>query len=92
MIWVRFSTGVSVRYNTANFICRREEYSDLYVDEAAAKANRGWVAQVPNSAIIEVVEACAVNHPLDTSNPRLSEIEKTLRSMKLELAALRKGK
>ena len=92
MIWVRFSTGVSVRYNTANFICRREEYSDLYVNEAGYKNDTGWVAQVPNSAIIEKVEACAVNHPLDTGNLRLSEIEKTLRSMKLELAALRKRK
>jgi hypothetical protein len=55
MITVRFASGFSVQYNTANFVTRHTEYSDL----STAKDGT-WVAQVPNSALIEVVTPCRV--------------------------------
>ena len=55
MITVRFPTGFSVQYNSANFVKRCVNgYSDLYDKEGGT-----WVAQVPTAAcIVEVVPPC----------------------------------
>jgi hypothetical protein len=69
MITVRFPTGVSVQYNDAAVVERGSDYSDLYTN----RYKTCWVAQVPNSAIIEIRSACAVY-----TAPDQSSIEKIL--------------
>jgi hypothetical protein len=53
MITVRFATGFSVQYNDAKYVFRRERYSDIYKEKGGL-----WIAQAPNSALIEVVHPC----------------------------------
>lgn len=53
MITVRFPSGFSIQYNDANYVSRHEEYSDLLT-----KKDGYWVAQVPNTAVIEMTPAC----------------------------------
>lgn len=50
-----------MQYNTARFASRHAEYTDLYAD----KAETVWVAQVPNTCIIEAVRACRVYDALE---------------------------
>jgi len=60
MIRVRFPNGQCVTYNEANHVERLAEFTDLY----ESKAKRQWIAQVPNTAIIECVEPCSVTNPI----------------------------
>lgn len=54
MITVRFPSGFSVQYNTGNYVVRSQlGYSDIY-----EKKDSGWLAQVPNEALIEVSIPC----------------------------------
>jgi len=55
---VRFQTGFSVVYNDANYVSRQSGFSDLYTNKEGR-----WIAQVPNTAIIETVKACRFENP-----------------------------
>jgi len=57
LLTVRFPNGQAVQYNTANYVKSSTEYSDIY-----EKKDGVWVAQVPNTCIIEAVNACRVYH------------------------------
>jgi len=53
---VRFPTGVSIQYNTVNYVVRRDGYTDLYTEKDGT-----WVAQVPTlGCVVESVPACRV--------------------------------
>lgn len=81
MMTVRFQSGFSVRYNDANFVSRHGEYSDLMTAEKGK-----WIAQVPNSAIIEVMPSCSCFNPIaDTAHDRLSRVEKELRAIRRKM-------
>jgi hypothetical protein len=56
MMTVRFPNGFSVTYNDAHFAHRGAAYTDLYTESNQAK--RKWIAQVPNTALIEYRPAC----------------------------------
>ena len=60
MITVRFPNGQAVQYNDAGFVDRDQSYSDLYVDSTKEK----WIAQVPNTCLIEIVQPCCVYNAL----------------------------
>lgn len=83
MITVRFADGLCVQYNTANYVNRHEGYSDI----CTAKDGT-WVAQVPNTAIIEVVQACRTyREDYEPINDRLGRVETELRGLKRKLSA-----
>jgi hypothetical protein len=59
MITVRFASGFSVQYNSANYVYTTAHpagggYHDLYVD--SEKSN--WIARVPIDALVEVTRPC----------------------------------
>lgn len=59
MMTVRSPQGLAIRYNNANYATRHTEYTDLYRKVVDGKGS-DWIAQVPNSWLIELVEPCAV--------------------------------
>ena len=86
MITVRFPNGFSIRYNTATFVTRHSEYSDLLTAKDGT-----WVAQVPNSALIELVTPCHTFNPLiDTTHYRMARIEKELRALTRQIKGMKK--
>lgn len=74
MITVRSPAGFSIQYNDAHYAVRRTEYTDLY-KEAGQK---DWVAQVPNSWVVEIVRPCrmydAANNPQDLAEEFLKAL------------------
>ena len=64
---VRFPSGCAVLYNTAGFVDRKSEYTDLYADEGGR-----WIAQVPNTCIIESTSDCRVYDPMREEPEKLS--------------------
>lgn len=80
MMWIRFPNGQCIQYNNANFVSRSAYgYTDLYT-----KKDGTWIAQVPNTCIVESEFACKVWNPLDTK-PGDTETAKELRSIKRKL-------
>ena len=86
MITVRFASGFSVRYNSATFAQNRSEFTDLLTKEGGL-----WVAQVPNSSIVEFTAPCrtyfagkdetkaenrALQHKLDLARRQLAKLKK----------------
>jgi hypothetical protein len=68
MMTVRFPNGQAVQYNTATYACRgTNAYTDLYTRKDGA-----WIAQVPNTCIVEGVPACRVYQAID--GQRLAEL------------------
>ncbi len=86
MMWVRFPSGQCIQYNRAAYVTRSAEYSDLYTKEPAKGGT--WIAQVPNSCIIEVEHACRVWNPLD-AGPKDTETARELRSIKRKIGKSR---
>lgn len=79
MITVRFATGFSIQYNNANLWTRNAEYSDLFYQHDNKKE---WVAQVPNSCIIEAVSPCRTYHAGDSEiKQSLDNAAKSVRSL-----------
>lgn len=72
---VRFPTGVTLNYPQAKYATRKAEFTDLYT-----KQDGDWVAQIPNSCVIEVQPASrvhnAVNDPGDVLSAALALIER----------------
>jgi len=87
MMTVRFPNGQAVQYNTANYLIRRAQgCTSLYEKEGGR-----WVAQVPNSCIIEAMPACRVYDGMHSDPPQqLDRLEKELRAVKRQLAKLAK--
>lgn len=82
MLTVRFPNGQAVQYNTANYVTRSERYSDLYVRKDGA-----WIAQIPNTCIIEAVPACRVYDAVrKIEDEKVAEITREIRSVKRKLA------
>lgn len=75
MITVRSPAGVSVQFNTANYIMRYSSYTDIYTQKDGS-----WVAQVPNDWLIEVVKPCrvyrAAQEPEDLFKAAIEELRK----------------
>ena len=89
MMTVRFPNGQAVHYNTATYATRRSEFTDLYTEEGG-----DWVAQVPNSCIIEMVPACCVYNALDESRMAsdLLQMASDLMALKRRIPARKKAK
>lgn len=77
MITVRFPTGVTIQYNAACYVERHAEYSDLY----EKNDKTGWVAQVPNSALIEIKQPCRVYRSPDMPDRHADEIRALRKSV-----------
>ena len=91
MMTVTFPTGVRVRFNNANFVVRTQGYTDLYQqteNQAAAKENGSWQAQVPNSALIEAVTPCAVDIPQQVERHEVGRLATEVRTLKQTVARL----
>ena len=87
MMTVRFETGLSIRYNDANYVERYANYSDLYT----SKEKTRWVAQVPHTAVIEVMPACSVYNPVsDVTHERLVSLEREVRGLRRDVKATTK--
>jgi hypothetical protein len=86
MMTVRFDNGFSIQYNNATFAKRNSQYTDLYTKEHGA-----WIAQVPNSAIVESVSPCRTYNPVrndsDKVQASIDALAKEIRSLKRKLAA-----
>jgi hypothetical protein len=81
MMTVRFPNGQAVQYNNANFIERSSEYSDIYEHKDGI-----WIAQVPNSCVVEKIKPCRVYNPLATvSNESLVELKKEVQALRRKL-------
>lgn len=84
MMWVRSPCGQCIRYDKATLVRRREaEYVDLYEDDAYTR----WVAQVPNSWLIEGQRACSVENP---STHGLEAVRQEITALRKEAASLRR--
>ncbi len=86
MVTVRFPNGQAVQYNTAAFVVRSSEYSDIYENSS----QKVWIAQVPNTCIIEIQPACRVYDGMnqrknDLLRDEVKNITKELRSIKRKL-------
>ena len=83
MMTVRFPTGVSIQYNTANHAIRNDNYTDLYTEKDGR-----WIAQVPTAGcVLESVPACRVYRgDIDpaTLGEQVVEQLKTLRGSTLQ--------
>lgn len=88
MMRVRFDTGLVVQYNAAGWASRREGYTDLYVDSKETS----WIAQVPNTAIIEFVPACSVtNTCFDATYIEVRALGRSVASLTRKINALTKS-
>lgn len=79
MITVRSPTGFSIQYNDARYATRCAEYTDLY-KEAGQK---GWVAQVPNSWVVEVMRPCRVYDAANNPEGLAEDFLKALRDRRI---------
>ena len=79
MITVRFPNGQTVVYNTANYVTRTENYADIYT-----RKDGEWIAQVPNSCIIEAVSACRVYDALQQQP--LEQLTKEVRALRRKIS------
>lgn len=76
MMTVRFPSGFSVQYNTANYVSRvGNGYTDLYTEKGGS-----WVAQVPTAGcIVESVPPCrtyvAASEPAQIAATFLAALE-----------------
>lgn len=83
MMTVRFHTGFSVQYNNANHAVRRDGYTDLYT-----RKDGTWLAQVPNTALIEVVTPCRTYMAQGReADRRIDELTREVRALKRRLPA-----
>lgn len=84
MITVRFPNGQAVQYNDGNYVSRSERYSDIYT-----RKDGKWIAQIPNTCIIEVVPACRVYNPVDKHSLdilfKISDLERQIKLLRKEL-------
>lgn len=84
MFWVRFPNGQCVQYNRATYGIRSPDgYTDILTEKGGF-----WIAQVPNTCIIEAEYACRVWNPLDT-NPKDTDTAKELRAIKRKLGKVK---
>jgi len=82
---VRFPNGQAIVYNGANYILRRQEFSDLYEGNSPS-GPQGWIAQVPNFALIEYKAAC---HVYDAANKEdMSDVRRELEGLRREMRSL----
>jgi hypothetical protein len=92
MITVRFPSGFSIQYNDAGFVYRSTEYSDLY----KSSEKKHWIAQVPNSCVIELVPPCRTYNPVGTDsdqvNASIATLSSEIRLMKRKLSKLEVSK
>jgi hypothetical protein len=87
MMTVRFATGFSVQYNTAGYVVRSTNYTDLYT-----KKDGDWVAQVPNEAIVEAVPCCRTYNAPDVQPwENVTAMSREMRTMKQAIAKLAKA-
>ena len=86
MITVRFDTGFAVQYNSAAYVTRHQNFSDLYTKDP--KEGGSWVAQVPLGALIEVQPPCrlyvTVGNP-DDLKAHIELLAKEVRSIKRKM-------
>lgn len=88
MITVRFATGFSVQYNAGNYAVRSAEFTDIY-DRKGGK----WLAQVPNSAIIEVAQPCRTYMAQgDDEDRRITELTREVSLLKRRIPAPKKAR
>ena len=82
MITVRFPNGQTVVYNAANYVTRTKNYADLYTQKDGE-----WIAQVPNTCIIERQRACRVYDALQED--KLAELTKEIRLLRRKIRGKR---
>lgn len=81
MITVRFPSGFSVQYNTANYCVHERGWHTLRTKEGG-----DWVACVPFDCIVEYITPCRTYNPIsERTADRLDGIEKELRSIKRKI-------
>jgi|WetSurMetagenome_2_1015567.scaffolds.fasta_scaffold233613_2 hypothetical protein len=88
MMTVRFPNGQAVQYNNARHVNRYDTYSDIYEREGGI-----WIAQVPNTCIIESQAACRVydgieDMPKGTDMQNLTKIIQELKKQQALLVRL----
>lgn len=81
---VRFPNGQAIQYNSAGFVSRHSEYSDLYERKGAGGNGEVWIAQVPNSCVIECRMPCRVYDAMQTQP--LEVLTKEVRSLKRKIS------
>jgi hypothetical protein len=84
MLTVRYPNGVSITYNTANFLRYTPSSWELYTRDPA---NGGtWVASLMPSAnaIVEATPACKMENPVEnlTGEAALREVSARIRSFR----------
>ena len=81
MFIVRYPTGVSITYNTADYLKYGTGVWELYTDDPDKGGE--WVASISPAAgcVVEVIEACKIENPTTdvTGRTVLSNVLKHLR-------------
>lgn len=80
MMTVRMPNGQAVQYNNAGYVVSHGEYTDIYRRKGGDRTGEGWVAQVPNTCIIESEIACRVYDPLQQQP--LEQLIKEVRALR----------
>lgn len=85
MMTVRFPSGFSIQYNTANYVSRNAlGFTDLYT-----RKDGNWIAQVPTAgAMVAVVPACrtySASGPSADVAAELRELRKQVEGLKRKL-------
>lgn len=83
MITVRFPNGQAVVYNNANFVHSHSEYTNLYT-----KKDGVWIAQVPNTCLIEAQPPCRVHNAMQESS--LKELTASIEAIRRKMNQLAK--
>jgi len=86
MMTVRFPNGQAVQYNSAGFVDRSTNYSDLYTKDP--KTGGKWLAQIPHTCLIENVPACRVYQGIEENETAL---RRELRLMRKQMREIAKG-
>jgi len=82
VITVRFPNGHTLTYNSAGYIDRYTERTDLYTRE-----NGAFLAQVPNSCVIEFEKPCRVYNALQENS--LEALTKEVRALRRKMRGKR---
>lgn len=87
MITVRFPTGFSIQYNSANYAERMDKTVRIFTDESKTKL----VAYAPFDAVIEWVPPCRTYNPIatysDEAKAEITALRKEVRALTRKIGA-----
>lgn len=85
MLRVRFSSGLVVRYNDANYCIREKTMQVLYQRNGSSER---WIANIPNDCLVEAVLPCSIQNP--GNEDHLQYLENLVEALTKEIRSLKR--